>query len=72
MLDHGDPRRHRWLESLYDGTAVAPFSADYTTQHLRGRIVARVAASAADVQTFALDGARVRSGELSLTLAEEP
>ena len=72
MLDHGDPRRHRWLESLHDGTAVAPFSADYTTQHLRGRIVARVAASAADVQTFALDGARVRSGELSLTLAEEP
>jgi hypothetical protein len=57
---------------LYDGTAVAPFSADYTTQHLRGRMVARVAASAADVQTFALDGARVRSGELSLTLAEEP
>lgn len=72
MLDHGDPRRHRWIESLQDGTAIAPFSADYTTQHLRGRIVARVAASAADVQTFALDGARVRSGELSLTLAEEP
>ena len=72
MLDHGDPRRHRWIESLQDGTAIAPFSADYTTQHLRGRVVARVAASAADVQTFVLDGARVRSGELSLTLAEEP
>lgn len=72
MLDHGDPRRHRWLESLYDGTAVAPFSAAYTTQHLRGRVAGRVAASSADVQTFALDGARVRSGELSLTLAEEP
>jgi hypothetical protein len=72
QLDSGDPRRHRWIESLYDGTAVPQFSADYTTQHLRGRVVARVAASSADVQTFALDGARVRSGDVSLTLAEEP
>ena len=72
MLDHGDPRRHRWLESLHNGTAVAPFTTAYTTQHLRGRIAARVSASSADVQTFALDGARVRSGELSLSLAEEP
>jgi hypothetical protein len=71
-LDIGDPRRHRHVEQLYSGEAVPEFSTAYTTQHLKGRIVGRVAASSSSTSTFGLDGARVRSSDVSVTIAEEP
>jgi hypothetical protein len=60
------------VEQLYSGEAVPEFSTAYTTQHLKGRIVGRVAASSSSTSTFGLDGARVRSSDVSVTIAEEP
>jgi len=71
-LDIGDPRRHRHVEQLYSGEVVPEFSTAYTTQHLKGRIVGRVASSSSSTSTFGLDGARVRSSDVSVTIAEEP
>ena len=71
-LDIGDPRRHRHVEQLYSGEVVPEFTSGYTTQHLKGRIVGRVAASSSSTSTFGLDGARVRSSDVSVTIAEEP
>jgi len=71
-LDIGDPRRHRHIEQLYTGETVPEFTSGYTTQHLKGRIVGRVAASSSSTSTFGLDGARVRSSDVSVTIAEEP
>jgi hypothetical protein len=69
--DLGDPRRSRLLADLYDGTAVPAHSTAYTTEHLRGRVPGRVAGgSAADV-AFGLDGARVRSDEVTLLVDED-
>jgi hypothetical protein len=69
--DLGDPRRSRLLASLYTGAAVAAHSTSYTTEHLRGRVVGRVSASSPEDMALVLDGARVRSDEMTLVIDED-